>query len=88
MLCGVAVCQVKGTLTPAELAELKEFCACQYADGWGKGYAQRPRHTEDGELYVNFWQDNSFSILTKEELESAKAAIRPPHHPNRGGDAR
>ena len=88
VLCGVAVCQVKGTLTPAELAELKEFCACQYADGWGEGYAQRPRHTEDGELYVNFWQDNSFSILTKEELESAKAAIRPPHHPNRGGEAR
>ena len=88
VLCGVAVCQVKGTLTPAELEELKEFCISQYADGWGEGYAQRPRHTEDGELYVNFWQDNSFSILTKEELESTKAAIRPPHHPKRGGEAR
>ena len=88
VLCGVAVCQVKGTLTPAELEELKEFCTSQYADGWGEGYAQRPRHTEDGELYVNFWQDNSFSILTKEELESTKAAIRPSHQPKRGGEAR
>ena len=88
VLCGVAVCQVTGTLTPAELEELKEFCTSQYADGWGEGYAQRPRHTEDGELYVNFWQDNSFSILTKKELETARAASRPPHQPKRGGDAR
>lgn len=88
VLCGVAVCQVKGTLTPAELEELKEFCSSQYADGWGESYAQCPRHTADGELYVNFWQDNSFSILTKKELETARAASRPPHQPKRGGDAR
>ncbi len=88
VLCGVAVCQIKEMLTPAELEELKEFCTSQYADGWGEGYAQRPRHTEDGELYVNFWQDNNFSILTKEELETAKAASRPPRQPKRGGDAR
>ena len=88
VLCGVAVCQVTGTLTPAELEELKEFCSSQYADGWGEGYAQCPRHTADGELYVNFWQDNSFSILTKKELETARAASRPPHQPKRGGDAR
>ena len=88
VLCGVAVCQVKGTLTPAELKELKDFCTGQYADGWGEGYAQRPRHTEDGELYVNFWQDNNFSILTKEELETARAASRPLRQPKRGGEAR
>ena len=88
VLCGVAVCQVKGSLTPAELKELKDFCTGQYADGWGEGYAQRPRHTEDGELYVNFWQDNNFSILTKEELETARAASRPLRQPKRGGEAR
>lgn len=88
VLCGVAVCQVKGSLTPAELKELKDFCTSQYADGWGEGYAQRPRHTEDGELYVNFWQDNNFSILTKEELETTRAASRSLRQPKRGGEAR
>ena len=88
VLCGAAVCQVKGSLTPAELKELKDFCTGQYADGWGEGYAQRPRHTEDGELYVNFWQDNNFSILTKEELETTRTASRPLRQPKRGGEAR
>ena len=88
VLCGVAVCQVKGSLTPAELKELKDFCTGQYADGWGEGYAQRPRHTEDGELYVNFWQDNNFSILTKKELETTRAASRSLRQPKRGGEAR
>ncbi len=88
VLCGALVCQIKGALTLAELEELKEFCTSQYADGWGKDYAQRPRHTADGELYVNFWQDDSFSILTKEELDTAKAASRPLRQPKRGGDAR
>ena len=32
-LYGVAVCQVKGELAPEELAELKEYCTSQYADG-------------------------------------------------------
>lgn len=88
VLCGAAVCRIKGTLTPAELTELKEFCTSQYANAWGEGFVQCPQHTEDGELYVNFWQDDSFSILTKEELEAAKAASRPPRQPKRGGDAR
>ena len=88
VLCGAAVCQVKGSLTPAELKELKDFCTGQYADGWGECYAQRPQHTVDGELYVHFWQDNNFSILTKEELEAARAASRPLHQPKRGGDVR
>ena len=87
-LYGVAVCQVRETLNPGELAELKEFCAGQYGDGWGEGYEQRPRRTEYGDLYVSFWQDKGFFILTKEEMETAKAPNRTPHQPKRGGEAR
>ncbi len=87
-LYGVAVCQVKGELAPEELAELKEYCTSQYADGWGEGYEQRPRRTSYGELYVSFWQAKDFFILTKEEMETVRAASRPPHQPKRGGDAR
>lgn len=85
-LRAVAVCRLKGSLSPGELDELKEFCVGQYSDGWGEGYEQRPRRTEDGELYVSFWQSDGFFIRTKEELEAAKAPIRP--RPQRGDDPR
>ena len=78
-LYGVAVCQINGTLTPGELEELKEYCHSQYIDGWGEGFAQRPRHTEYGELYVSFWRDNSTGILTKEEMEAGIVPNRPFH---------
>ena len=87
-LYGVAVCQISGTLTPGELEELKEYCHSHYMDGWGEGFAQRPRRTEYGDLYVSFWRDNSTDILTKEEMETARTPCRPPHQPKRGGDAR
>lgn len=86
-LYGVAVCQIIGTLSPGELEELKEYCQSQYNDGWGEGFAQRPRRTEHGDLHVSFWEDNSFSILTKQELESAQRPSRPLSmaEKNRGG---
>ena len=77
-LYGVAVCQLKSRLTSDELAELKEYCVGQYADGWGEGYEQRPRKTSYGDLYVSFWQDKDFFILTKEEMDAAKAPGRDP----------
>ena len=82
-LYGVAICQVKGQLTPDELAELKEFCVGQLADGWGEGYEQRPRKTEYGDLYVSFWQGKDFFILTKEEMEAARAPVHTQHEPKR-----
>lgn len=86
VLCGVAVCRIHGKLSPDELAELKEYCAAQYNDSWGEGFAQRPRHTEYGDLYISFYTDSGASILTKEELERASAAIS--RQTKRGGDAR
>lgn len=68
-LYGVAVCQLKGKLTPEELVELKEFCVGQYADGWGEGFEQRGRKCADGELYVHFWQPDKFFICTEQEME-------------------
>ncbi len=78
-LYGVAVCQISGTLTSNELRELKDYCRSQYYDGWGEGFAQRPRRTEYGELYVSFWRDNSTGILTKEEMEAGIVPNRPFH---------
>lgn len=68
-LYGAAVCEVKGTLTPEQLNELKEMCIGQYADGWGEGLEQRPRQTSEGELYVHFWQSGDmFFIRTAQEM--------------------
>lgn len=85
-LFGVAVCKVKGRLSPGELEELKEFCTGQYSDGWGEGYEQRPRRTDYGSLYVSFWDCNGFFLRTRDELEAAKAPARP--RPQRGDGAR
>ncbi len=68
-LYGVAVCRIKEALTEAELSALKDYCAGQYADGWGEGFEQRPRATESGDLYVHFWQSKGFFLKTKQELE-------------------
>ena len=81
-LYAVAVCQIRDGLSSGELEELKEYCVSQYADGWGESYEQRSRKTEDGELYVSFWKPDGFYICTKEELETAKAHVRP--RPQRG----
>ena len=86
MLCGVAVCRIRGKLSPDELAELKLYCAAQYNDSWGEGFAQRPRHTEYGDLYVSFHTDSGASILTKEELERASAVVS--RQIKRGGESR
>ncbi len=76
-LYGVAVCQVRGELTPEELAELKEACVGQYADGFGEGFEQRPRETVYGELYVHFWQENGFYIRTAQEMGFTKDGPTP-----------
>lgn len=86
MLCGVAVCQIRGKLSPDELAELKEYCAAQYNDAWGVEFRERAQHTEYGDLYVSFYTDSGASILTKEELERASAVVS--RQMKRGGDAR
>ena len=85
-LYAVAVCQIRDGLSSGELEELKEYCVSQYADGWGESYEQRSRKTEDGELYVSFWKPDGFYICTKEELETAKAHVRP--RPQRGEGSR
>jgi len=68
-LYGVAECRIRESLTAAELSGLKEYIIGQYSDGWGEGYEQRPRRTDEGNLYVHFWQDRDFALRTRQELE-------------------
>lgn len=86
-LYAVATCEVKGQLTPDELAGLKEYCTGQYADGFGESFEQRARKCADGELYVHFWQSDKFFICTKEEMAQNRRR-QQNKNVQRGGEAR
>ena len=87
-LYGVAVCQIKKDLSLGELEQLKEFCAEQFSFGWGENLREYPCQTNQGKLRVSFWQDSGVSILTREELETARVPSGPSHRQKREGDAR
>lgn len=65
-LYGVMETEVSAPLTQEEIGALKEYYTGQYSDGWGEGFEQRPIKTEDGDLYVSFWNRNGFYIETEE----------------------
>ena len=69
-LFGKIDCSFKEALTPAEEELLKDYITGQNSDGWGEGFEQRPLETEDGDLYVSFWNSgDGYSIMTHDELD-------------------
>ncbi|MDD2957576.1 MAG: hypothetical protein PHR92_03515 [Lachnospiraceae bacterium] len=69
-LWGVLEVKSNGELSPAELDALTEEWCGQESDGWGEGFEQRPIKTEDGELYVRFWNSGKdFFIKPEQELK-------------------
>jgi hypothetical protein len=61
-LWGVMVAEVYGELTEAETDKLLDFAVGQMFDGWGEGFEQRPIKTDDGEIFVSFWNSDHFSV--------------------------
>lgn len=69
-LWGVLEVKSDGVLSPAELAALTEEWCGQESDGWGEGFEQRSIKTDEGELYVSFWNaGNDFFIKPEQELK-------------------
>ena len=69
-LFGKIECSLKEPLTDAETEILKEWIIGQNADGYGEHFEQQPINTEDGDLYVSFWNSgDDYSIMTHDELD-------------------
>ena len=56
--------------TETEVRAMKEWISGQNSDGLGEGFEQRPIETEEGNLYVHFWNSGSdYRITTDDEIE-------------------
>lgn len=71
-LYGRIDCHSTEAFTEEETEALKEGIAGQNSDGFGEGFEQKEIKTEEGDLYVSFWNssDNYF-IRTKEEMNES-----------------
>lgn len=67
-LYGVIHCRFKESLTPAEEETWKLWLSGQCSDGIGESAEQRPIQSEDGELYVSFWNDGAGSLMDDTEF--------------------
>ena len=66
---GMIECRVTEPLNEREMYELIDDISGQLSDGWGEGFEQHPIKIDEGELYVSFWNSESFwSVMTAEEL--------------------
>lgn len=70
-LFGKIECSLKEEMTPAEEEILKDYISGQNSDGWGEHFEQQPIDTEDGDLYVSFWNSgDDYAIMTQDELDA------------------
>ena len=70
-LFGKIVCSLKEEMTPAEEEILKDYITGQNADGWGEHFEQQPIDTEDGDLFVSFWNSgDDYAIMKHDELDA------------------
>ena len=69
-LLGRINCHLKEPLTAEEMADLREEIIGQCSDGLGEGFEQRPISTDEGDLYVSYWQSgDEYFLCTEDELE-------------------
>ena len=70
-LFGKIECSLKEELTDVEAEILTDWISGQNSDGYGEHFEQQPIDTEDGDLYVSFWNSgDNYSIMTRGELDA------------------
>lgn len=69
-LLGRIDCHLKEPLTAEEMTDLREEIIGQCSDGLGEGFEQRPISTDEGDLYVSYWQSgDEYFLCTEDELD-------------------
>ena len=69
-LLGRIDCHLKEPLTAEEMADLREEILGQCSDGLGEGFEQRPTETDEGDLYVSYWNSgDDYFLCTEDELD-------------------
>ena len=76
-LMGCTTVRLKEPLDKAEMSALQEYLLGQFSDGWGEGFEQREIYTDDGTLYVHFWNEDSFSFEAV-PAQAAEPTKEPP----------
>lgn len=69
-LWGVMTAGLTEPLSGEETAELLDYVVGQNADGYGEVLEQRPIKTPDGEIYVSFWNHESYSLKLEQEMKN------------------
>ena len=69
-LLGRIDCHLKEPLTDSELASLRDEILGQCSDGLCEGFEQRPIETDEGDLYVSYWNSSDdYFLCTEDELD-------------------
>lgn len=76
-LMGCTTVRLKEPLDKAEMSALQEYLRGQFSDGWGEGFEQWEIYTDDGTLYVHFWNEDSFSFEAV-PAQAAEPTKEPP----------
>ncbi len=75
--------RLKEPLTEGETEILKEWISGQNSDGLGEGFEQRAIETEEGDLYVSFWNSgDGYFVYSQDEMD---AYLRQQHEMRMGG---
>lgn len=70
VLYGRIDCRSAEAFTFEEIEAIKDGITGQNSDGFGEGFEQREIHTNDGDLYVSFWQSgNDYFVYTQNEMD-------------------
>lgn len=69
-LYGKIECYLTESLNEEETEKLRSAVCGQNSDGFGESAEQRPIQTEDGELYVSFWNSSDdYFLYTQPEMD-------------------
>lgn len=69
-LYGKIDCYLTETLNTEETEKLRDAVCGQNSDGFGESFEQRPIETDDGDLYVSFWNSSDdYFLYTDFEMD-------------------